>query len=123
MNGLVLLGNGDGTFRVTQPSGFYVPGDGKALVAILAEGQLRIIASQNNGKLKAFEFLDRIGIQTVKKEEQTAFIHFKDGSARRVEMNTAGGYLSLSSAFFTVPESAGRVTINNGENGKDRILQ
>ncbi|RYG01506.1 MAG: VCBS repeat-containing protein, partial [Chitinophagaceae bacterium] len=57
MNGLVMLGNGRGGFKALKPerSGFYVPGNGKALVSLKgANGGSVLFASQNNDRLLAF---------------------------------------------------------------------
>jgi hypothetical protein len=57
LNGLVLKGNGKGTFQALpwQQSGVVVKGDGKACVPIKgADGQIRFLMSQNRGMLKVF---------------------------------------------------------------------
>lgn len=57
LNGLVLKGNGKGTFQALpwQRSGVVVKGDGKACVPIKgADGQIRFLMSQNRGRLMVF---------------------------------------------------------------------
>jgi enediyne biosynthesis protein E4 len=57
-NGLLLTGNGKGNFEPIslQNSGFYVPGDAKALAKIKNQkGENLIISTQNRGELKVFK--------------------------------------------------------------------
>jgi hypothetical protein len=57
LNGLVMLGDGQGSFSCSDypETGFYVPGDARALVQLsLADGQQLFIASQNQDSLKVF---------------------------------------------------------------------
>jgi len=57
LNGLLLRGDGRGSFQPAPftESGFYLPGDGKALASLrLADGRTLILAARNNAKLKAF---------------------------------------------------------------------
>ncbi|GAB4421010.1 MAG: VCBS repeat-containing protein [Bacteroidia bacterium] len=57
LSGLLLRGSSDGFTPLTVArSGFYVPGDGRALASLrTADGQLLILAAQNNGPLRVFE--------------------------------------------------------------------
>ncbi len=121
-NGLVLLGQGDGHFKVEKMTGFYVPGDGKALVGMVRKQGLEIIATQNNDALKIFDFA-KDNIQKVKADDCLVTLHFKNGSNRRVEVNHSGGYLSQGAGFFTYPkEFISGITIKN-EHGDERKIQ
>jgi hypothetical protein len=56
-SGLLLTGNGDGTFstRKISESGIYIPGDGRDLKMVqLINGQSLVLAGQNNGPLLGF---------------------------------------------------------------------
>ena len=58
-NGLLLLGNGQGNFEPQsfQQSGFFVPGEGRALIRIMgADGKPVILAAQSDGPLKCFQY-------------------------------------------------------------------
>jgi len=62
LNGLVLKGNGDGKFQPlsAMQSGFFVPGNGKALAKLkAADGKYLLVASQNKGLLKVFRLNGR----------------------------------------------------------------
>jgi len=57
LNGLVMLGDGTGNFNCLEypHTGFFVPGDAKALVQLpLSTGQQLFIASQNRDSLRVF---------------------------------------------------------------------
>jgi enediyne biosynthesis protein E4 len=57
-NGLLLRGNGKGSFVANTQSGFHVPADAKGLASITnAQGQRIILATQNRNKLLAFRWL------------------------------------------------------------------
>jgi hypothetical protein len=62
MNGLVMLGDGKGGFtshRHTE-TGFYVPGDARALGKLtIADGNSLFLATQNRDSLKVFQFKPR----------------------------------------------------------------
>jgi len=58
MDGLILLGNGKGNFtaQTILQSGFFVPGDAKALVKLRSTDSTYLLAaSQNKGPLKLFQ--------------------------------------------------------------------
>jgi hypothetical protein len=58
MNGLVMLGDGQGNFNCSEytKTGFYVPGDAGSLVSLsLSDGNKIFIAAQNLDSIKAFE--------------------------------------------------------------------
>ena len=105
--GLYLKGKGDGTFvPVTLPeSGFFVPGDGKALAQLTTHsGETLILASQNSGNLLAFERESRFatGVIPLSSLDHRAIITLKDGSTQLREFYDGAGYLSQSSRTFTI---------------------
>lgn len=112
LNGLVLLGKGDGQFEVLSDQFFKVPGDAKALTATVTREGLRLIATQNNDGLCVFDLNNPSYLQA-KPDDEYATLYFEDGTKRRVELNNAGGYLSASSAFLTLPENIARISIKN----------
>lgn len=99
--GLCLLGDGRGHFNVLSPaqSGFVVDGDAKALASVLlADGQLRYVATQNGGLLRVFA---PIRNRTVHWPAPPANgQNSKSTAAKRqqkIESNWGSGYLSQSS--------------------------
>ncbi len=114
--GLVLKGNGDGSFRAEKAStsGFKVEGDAKALVKVTEKGRDVYVASQNRGVLKAFE-VDRSGgeIFVPLADEIWCEILLPNGKTRKQEFYYGSGYLSQSSRKLRVPDNA-KVTMHKG---------
>jgi hypothetical protein len=104
--GLYLKGDGQGNFtpEPLAESGFYVPGDGKAL-ALLHTGTNRqlALASQNSGNLLAFERTEDDLPESIQLSpfEFKAIISLKDGSQKVREFYYGSGYLSQSSRWFS----------------------
>lgn len=97
--GLVLRNKGNGNFIASSnpESGFYVPGDGKALVRLAtSDGKNLWIASQNNDRLKAFESANRTNLIDVKPNEVSARLTLKDGTQKVVEFHWGSGFMSQS---------------------------
>lgn len=125
MNGLFLKGNGAGGFvaKTLANSGFYVPGDAKALVRLQdGEENTRIFASQNAGQLKVFG--QRIAAQYVKLKpmEFSGYFHFSDGTKQVWELGYGTSFLSQSSRSVQVPEGVNRVEIHDFR-GEMRVIE
>ncbi|MEP0713510.1 MAG: VCBS repeat-containing protein, partial [Algoriphagus sp.] len=106
--GLVLLGDGKGGFvpMSSQESGFVVPGDGKALVKIVsAQGDHLLVASQNRGKLLAFEQNNKaVGRSITPGQDVMAVIlELENGQKQRIETSLGSGFLSQSGRQITLP--------------------
>lgn len=122
--GLILLGDGNGSFmtKTSAQTGFYVPGDAKALVRIHAASQDLLVASQNQDSLAVFvktgpsesrQFVP--GPLDVKAEWLLS-----DGQKQMVELYYGSGYLSQSSRTISIPSDAREVIVYNstGESRK-----
>jgi hypothetical protein len=117
MTGLVLKGDGHGGFTSVAPSesGFYVPGDAKALVRIQGkDGQDMFIASQNKDSLKVY--IPAVAVprgQVVALRPGDAYAEFTllSGAKRRIEFYYGAGFLSQSTRTFQVPEGVSEVVI------------
>ncbi len=107
--GLVLLGDGKGNFTTLNPSksGFAVPGDAKALVKIAsAQGNPILVASQNRGKLLAFQNNSNSeGSKTITpgQEVMAIMLDMGNGKKQRIETSLGSGFLSQSSREITLP--------------------
>lgn len=124
-NGLFLKGDGKGGFTPLDlaKSGFYVPGDAKALVRLKdGEENTRIFASQNAGPLKVFG--QRIAAQYVPLNpmEFSGYFHFSNGTKQVWELGYGTGFLSQSSRSIQVPEGVQRVEIHDFQ-GKKRVVE
>jgi hypothetical protein len=108
--GLVLLGDGKGSFSPMNPakSGFMVQGDAKALVKIAAsQGNPILIASQNRGKLLAFQSKSNAESSktiTPGQEVMAIVLDLRNGKKQRIETSFGSGFLSQSGREITLPQ-------------------
>jgi enediyne biosynthesis protein E4 len=105
LTGLVLLGNGKGSFEhsPSRVSGFMVKGDGKAL-AMLRTGGKKYLASQNQDSLLVFSENARrlTPVFNPKATDTFAEVITKDGSKSRIEFYFGSGYYSQSSRSISI---------------------
>jgi len=106
--GWVLLGDGKGDFKpiTTRASGFMVPGDAKALVKVTAfDGSAIYLASQNRGKLLAFQpQKTKLKSITPPTEAMAILLELGDGKMQRVDVTFGAGFGSQSSRSIHLPE-------------------
>lgn len=124
--GLILLGDGKGSFTVmsSATSGFYVPGDAKALAKLYgSKGNELFVATQNKDSIKVFvkDNSTSADIVEVRPNESYAEIVHADGRTQRVELYYGSGYLSQSSRKFCVPKGAKEIRIYNYAGESRRI--
>ena len=123
-NGAVLIGNGTGTFQQLNSfvSGFYVPGDAKALAKVSHKDHDLYIATQNRDSLKVFSNKS-INHIIFKPELLDAFAEVtrRDGKRERIEFYYGSGYLSQSSRMLKVPLGTVEVVVTDYKNIKRRI--
>lgn len=106
LTGLVLLGDGNGNFDVksSASSGFYVPGDAKALVTLNRGGQPLLIASRNRDSLCAYvPVLQKTNVFQPGPLDVKAELVHESGKKQVVEFYYGSGYLSQSSRSIAVP--------------------
>jgi len=123
-NGLMLKGNGKGNFTKTT-SQFNVKGDGKGLVEILTHDNSRLlIATQNNDQLLTFSVKKKQDEKIIRANTNDAYaiIKFANGATIKKEMYYGSGYLSSSSRYIQIPESATSLEIYNYQGQKRTIL-
>lgn len=126
-NGLVLQGDGKGNFSPmpVAKSGFFVPGDGKALATLhTAKNEDILLATQNQDSLKVFSKgggnkKNIVKWITLKPDDFSAEIQYQDGSKRRVEFQYGDTYLSQSSRRLPVEKNVKKITVTNFQ-GKQR---
>ncbi|MDH4089290.1 MAG: VCBS repeat-containing protein [Cyclobacteriaceae bacterium] len=127
LTGLVLLGDGKGSFEVVPSarSGFYVKGDAKALVKLQnASGAELFIASQNKDSLVVFERAspDQPEILEVGPMDSWAEIIFADGRKRHAEFYYGAGYLSQSSRRLRIPGSVKEIIIYDYQGNSRKVI-
>jgi hypothetical protein len=114
LNGLLLRCDGTGQFTATTPgySGFYVPGDGKALVMMRAVGSKPvIIASQNKGPLVAFGFRCNNATIALSPFDEYALIRYNNGKTRKEEFYYGNSFFSQHGRFMTTDTAAKQIEI------------
>jgi hypothetical protein len=118
LNGVVLLGQGNGTFLETtlQQSGFFVPGDSKAIVKLVAGKKLAVAASQNRDKLQLFTQTGNAQIIRFGTNDVAARIQLKNGKRRKEEVHYGTSFLSQSARFLAIDSmvQAVEITDNSG---------
>jgi len=103
MNGLLLKGDGHGGFlpATILQSGIFIPGDGKALVALRGDGgQYLLAAGQNRGDLKLFRRKSDTREVPLLPSEVAAMVRLRNGKTRKEEYYYGGSYLSQSARFI-----------------------
>lgn len=122
-NGLFLKGDGKGGFapKSILETGWFVPGDAKALIKLRgSNGKCLIAASQNKDKLKVFEVKNNVKYIPLQPLDVTAVIQYKNGKKQKRELNYGASLLSQSARFINVDESVLSVTIKDSK-GNERI--
>jgi hypothetical protein len=127
-NGLYLKGDGKGNFQplTLAQSGFYVPGDAKALAKIHdAKGEDLYIATQNQDSLMVYERSANkkpgkwINLQP---EDFSADILYKNGNKKYVEFYYGSSYLSESSRKLELTNDIDKVVITNFKGIKRELV-
>ena len=123
-NGLFLKGDGKGGFEPKSilASGWFVPGDAKALVKLRSNnGKCLLVASQNKDHLKVFELNQSIQIVPLQTMDVSATIEYKNGKKQKRELNYGSSFLSQSARFINVESGVSRITIKDSK-GAERTL-
>ena len=121
MNGLIMLGDGAGHFipQSILQSGFYVPGDAKALTALRNEkGNLLLAASQNRGAVKLFRSNAGAHLLPVKSDDKIAYLTLANGKKRKQELVWGSSFLSQSARFIEVNKNVKSIEIVNSKGEK-----
>ncbi|HEU5164598.1 MAG TPA: VCBS repeat-containing protein [Chitinophagaceae bacterium] len=125
LNGIVLLGDGAGNFtaQTILQSGFYVPGDAKALVKLRgANNNYFLAASQNRGPLKLFTSNSQnqkvIPLQPF---DVSAILTYRSGKKQKNEINYGSSFLSQSSRFLNVDNNIVSVEIKNSKGNMRKV--
>ena len=124
LNGLVLVGDGNGNFHplTILQSGFFVPGNGKSIVKLCNnKQQCLVIASQNRGALKVYSLKSFVATLTVQPTDEYALIQLKNGKTRKQEFNYGSSFLSQPGRFLNIDGNIASVTIYDSKGGTRRI--
>lgn len=105
--GVLLLGNGHGAFESPSllQSGFFVPGNSKALLDLRGAGNsYLVVASQNKGALRAFKSTQSQQQFPLQPLDAVATVTLKDGRKRKQELVYGSSFLSQSSRSIAVAQ-------------------
>ncbi|GAC1419058.1 MAG: VCBS repeat-containing protein [Flavisolibacter sp.] len=123
-NGLLLKGNGKGNFTAASilESGWYIPGNGKALVKLRnGRGGTLLAASQNKGPLKLFEVKGNQKSIPLNPFETSAMVRYKNGTSQKREINYGSSFLSQSGRFFSITDNVLSIDIKDNK-GNHRVI-
>lgn len=118
LNGLLLKGDGKGNFKALSilQSGIYIPGNGKALVALKSsKGKYLMAASQNKGALKIFELKRNDRMIPFAPLDESVIISYKNGKKQKREIGYGSSFLSQSGRFLAVDTNVVSVEIKNNK--------
>lgn len=124
LNGLVLKGNGDGTFipLTILQSGIYIPGNGKAMVKLRGKnGKYLVAAAQNRGPLRIFELKRNTSFVSLNPADISSEIKYKNGSIQKKEFYYGNSFLSQSARFLSTDSNVLSVTISDNKGGQRKI--
>ena len=130
--GLLLKGNGNGTFTpmTISESGFFNNKDARALSLIswTKEAKPLVVAVNNNDSISLFEFNIQsryigttFNIQHLEKTDLYAIINFKNGKKRKVEFYNGEGYLSQNTRRLWVSGKSTKISFFNNKGEKRKI--
>lgn len=123
-NGLVMRGDGKGSFRpmAIAQSGLYIPGNGKALVKLIdSKNQVLVSASQNRGPLELYKMNGKLQVIKVNPGDVYAMITYENGKKQKQEFGYGSSYLSQSGRFLNLSSSAVSVEITDSKMTKRTI--
>ncbi|MFL5787758.1 MAG: VCBS repeat-containing protein, partial [Flavisolibacter sp.] len=123
-NGLLLMGNGKNNFKVPSmmQTGWFIPGNAKALVKFKnVLGETMIASSSNRGPLKIFRWKRPKHAIALEPNDIEILLKYKDGRVQRRENNYASSYLSQSSRFLDIDNGIRSIEIKNNK-GEARTI-
>ncbi|MEP6683599.1 MAG: VCBS repeat-containing protein [Parafilimonas sp.] len=124
MNGLILRGNGKGSFvpLTMLQSGICIKGSGRALSKLkTADNNYFLLASQNKGPLEVFGNKHHEKIIDVLPDDVSVMILYNDRRKQKIEFNYGSSFLSQSGRFFELPDNVKSYTITNSKNISRKI--
>jgi enediyne biosynthesis protein E4 len=118
LNGLILKGDGKGGFvpLPLQQAGFYLPGNGKALVSLACGNQLMLAGTQNDGPMQAFALQQPIQkIIRVAGDDVFAITTLKNGARQKIELPYGSSFFSQSARQIIVTAAMQKIEIVNNK--------
>jgi hypothetical protein len=122
-SGLVMLGDGNGNFAPQSilQSGFYLPGNAKAIVKLAnSYKQVVLVATQNRGAMNSY-LLKNARAERALSNEINCTIQLQNGKKRKEELYNGSGYLSNSGKFVIIGGSVKSLEFSD-QKGAKRIV-
>ena len=123
-NGVFLKGDGKGNFTSLSilQSGWFIPGNGKAIAELRnKDGHVLIVASQNRGRLKMYTLKRSVKTLLLNRDDVSLLIKYKNGKTQKREVNYGSSFLSQSARFTIVDSGVVAIEVTNGS-GVKRII-
>lgn len=124
LNGLLLRGNGNGSFKALPilQSGIYLPGNTKSLVKLQdPSGNLLLAAGVNKGPLKLLSIRKTSKTIRLNPLDISGYITLPNGKKRRWEQGYGSSFLSQSGRFILTGGDAATVTVQDSK-GASRTI-
>jgi len=113
LNGLVLLGDGSGSFTTLsiEQSGIFIPGNGRAVCMLAGSNSVAwFAATQNRGQLKLYSLRSQHELVDVPVKAVAAELLLANNKKRRVEFPIGSSFLSQSSKQLLKTEAIRQIT-------------
>jgi hypothetical protein len=127
MNGLLLLGDGKGNFiaQTNEQSGFFTPGNAKALIKLRgADSSYLLAASQNRGPLKIFSKKNiNEKLIPLMPADKYVLIKLANGKQRKEELYYGNSFLSQSARFVDLNKNERSIEIKDSKGNIRTINQ
>jgi hypothetical protein len=124
-NGLVLINNGKKEFNPLsfEQSGFFVPGDARALSTVEINHQPYLVSTENRKPLSLFAYTNATSkTDVLKNEEAYAIIELSNHKKQKIEFSWGSTFLSQSSRKWIMP-SHSSIKIYNQKGSLTRTIQ
>lgn len=124
-NGCLLKGDGTGTFTPLSilQSGWFIPGNGKALVKFRnSKGECLFATSQNKGPLEMYKLKKKVNTLQLLPDDVSVYLVLKNGKRRIDEIGYGSSFLSQSGRFINIQPGIASVEITNNKGITRKIL-
>jgi hypothetical protein len=124
-NGLILINHGNKGFNPLsfEQSGFFVPGDARALATIQIKDQQYLVSTENRKPMSLFAYSNAASkIDVLKNDEAYAIIELSNHKKQKVEFSWGSTFLSQSSRKWLLPQHSS-IKIYNQKGSLSRTIQ
>ena len=123
-NGIFLKGDGKGKFTSLSilQSGWFIPGDGKAIAKLRGrDDEILIAAGQNRGPLKIYRLKRSGKTFSLDSDDVSLVVKYKNGKTQKREINYGSSFLSQSARCTVIDNNMKSIEVSNSA-GVKRII-